>query len=201
LNNALIIEPYTPDTYVFINGLHDLTHCRIRHNQTIEEGLRTMEQTYCDVILVTMTSQSPPAQRVVEQIRSRAADLFVRPPEVILLFNNSLPVSDALRCRELGGMSNPLANGHRKPVAPAMIRRTLNEMHAMFSGYTLSRALGWYWDEAENVGVTDELIRCEIDGTFTGIDLWMLNEWRRRLLRRFKQKFIYMKMVSSGSTI
>jgi hypothetical protein len=65
----------------------------------------------------------------------------------------------------------------------------------------LSRALAWYRDDAENLGVTDELIRCEIDGTFTGNDLWLLNEWRKRLLRRFKQKLIYMKIASSGSTI
>lgn len=103
--NALVIEPYTPDTYAFIDGLHEATHCRVRHNQTMGEGLRTMEQTYCDIVLVTMEATSFAAPRIVELIRSRANDLSVRPPDIILLCNHSLPIPDALSCRELGAMS------------------------------------------------------------------------------------------------
>ena len=105
MKTALLIEPYSPDTYAFIDGLHDVTHCRVRHDQTIEDGLKTMEQTYCDLVLVTIAPQSSGALKVVEQIRSRASDLLVRPPEVILLFNKALPIPEALRCRDLGAMS------------------------------------------------------------------------------------------------
>lgn len=103
--NALLIEPYTPDTSAFIDGLHELTYCRVRHDETIEAGIQTMEQTYCDIVLVTITSRSLAAPKLVEQIRTHAYDRHIRPPDVILLFNNSLPIPDALRCRELGAMS------------------------------------------------------------------------------------------------
>lgn len=103
--NALVIEPYTPDTYAFIDGLHEATHCRVSHDQTVQEGLRTMQQTYCDVVLVTMGVTSLDAPKTVELIRSRAHELLVRPPDVIVLFTRSLPIPDALKCRELGAMS------------------------------------------------------------------------------------------------
>jgi di/tripeptidase len=71
----------------------------------------------------------------------------------------------------------------------------------MFSGYTLSRARGWYWDEKKGIGVSDELIRCEIDGVFTGNELHTLHAWRKKLLRRFKQDYIYMRLVVSGTAL
>jgi hypothetical protein len=103
--NALVIAPHMPDTYAFIDGLHAATHCRVRHNHTIQEGLRTMEQAYCDIVLVAMDSASPAVSKIIDLIRLRAIDLLVRPPDVILLFNGSLPIPDALRCRELGAIA------------------------------------------------------------------------------------------------
>lgn len=102
--NALLIEPYTPDTYAFIDGLHHLTHCRVRHDETLVEGLRTMEQVYCDAILVTISHQAPNARSVVESIRRRAVDLVVRPPQVFVLSDKHFPISDAIRCRDLGAI-------------------------------------------------------------------------------------------------
>jgi hypothetical protein len=73
-----------------------------------------MEQTYCDLVLVTMSSTSLTGPKVVELIRSRASDLLVRPPDIHLLFNNSLPIPDVLRCREIG------ASSMRRDLPPAI---------------------------------------------------------------------------------
>lgn len=74
-------------------------------------------------------------------------------------------------------------------------------MQQMFSGYTLARVMGWYWDEAEKEGVPDELVRLEVDGIFTGNDLRVLHDWKKKLRRRFKQDYIYMRLVASGTAI
>lgn len=74
-------------------------------------------------------------------------------------------------------------------------------MQGMFSGYTLTRATGWYWDEAKKEGIPDELVRLEVDGVFTGNDLRVLHEWKRKLQRRFKQDYIYMRLIASGLAI
>jgi hypothetical protein len=96
---------------------------------------------------------------------------------------------------------NPDKNGYRKPVSKAMIRRTVDEMRGMFSGYTLIRAMGWYWDEENTIGVPDDIVRFEVDGIFTGCDLRAIHEWKMKLRRRFKQDYIYMRMVASGVAI
>ena len=96
---------------------------------------------------------------------------------------------------------NPDSKSHRKPVSKALIQRTINEVQQLFSGYTLTRTMGWYWDETKNTGVPDELVRLEVDGIFTGGDLRALHEWKGKLRRRFKQDYIYMRLVSSGIAI
>lgn len=93
---------------------------------------------------------------------------------------------------------NPDSRGYRKPISAALTRRTMDEMQQMFSGYTISRVTGWYWNRVENTGVPDELVRLEIDGVFTGNDLCTLREWKSRLRRRFKQDHIYMRLAASG---
>jgi hypothetical protein len=98
-------------------------------------------------------------------------------------------------------LHNPDQRGYRKRVSMVLIKRTVDEMRSMFSGYTLSRARGWYWDEKKGIGVSDELIRCEIDGVFTGNELHTLHAWRKKLLRRFKQDYIYMRLVVSGTAL
>ncbi len=96
---------------------------------------------------------------------------------------------------------NPDLKGHRKPVSKALIQRTINEVQQMFSGYTLTRATGWYWDETKNTGVPDELVRMEVDGVFTGGDLRALHEWKEKLRHRLKQDYIYMRLIISGTAI
>lgn len=96
---------------------------------------------------------------------------------------------------------NPDAKGYRKPVSKALIQRTLSEMQRMFTGYTLTRAMGWYWDETKNTGVPDELVRLEVDGVFTGSDLRILHEWKEKLRHRFRQDYIYMRLTASGMAI
>ncbi len=71
----------------------------------------------------------------------------------------------------------------------------------MFSGYTLAQVKGWYWNETKNEGVPDELVRLEVDGVFTGDDLRVLHEWKKKLRRRFKQDYIYMRLIASGAAI
>lgn len=94
---------------------------------------------------------------------------------------------------------NSLPNGFRKPIPTFLMERTLEEMQVMFSGYTLSPAHGWYLDGRE--GVPDDLVRFEVDGVFTGGDLQALHEWKKKLCRRFRQKYLYMRLVSSGVAI
>ena len=96
---------------------------------------------------------------------------------------------------------NPDLKGYRKPVSKALIQRSIDEMQRMFSGYTLARVMGWYWDEAEKEGVPDELVRLEVDGIFTGNDLRVLHDWKKKLRRRFRQDYIYMRLVASGAAI
>jgi len=94
---------------------------------------------------------------------------------------------------------NPLPDGFRKPISKALLLRTMDEMQAMFSGYTLNRAMGWYVDG--DSGVSDDLIRFEIDGIFMGHDLRKLHEWKKKLERRFRQDYIYMRLVPSGVAV
>jgi hypothetical protein len=96
---------------------------------------------------------------------------------------------------------NPDSKGYRKPVPRALIQRTIDEMQRMFSGYTLAQVMGWYWNETKREGVPDELVRLEVDGVFTGDDLRALHEWKKKLRRRFKQDYIYMRLVASGAAI
>ncbi len=98
-------------------------------------------------------------------------------------------------------LQNPDPKGYRKPVSNILIERTIEEMQRMFSGYTLTRAMGWYWDETKSAGVSDELVRLEVDGVFAGSDLRELHEWKKKLQRRFRQDCIYMRLVASGVAI
>lgn len=101
---ALLTEKEASTAYPFIDGLHESTHCFVRHNRTVEECLCTMEQVYFDLILVTMNEESLPAPRIVELIWSRADQLHVRRPYVIPMFRGCLSIPDALKCREMGAM-------------------------------------------------------------------------------------------------
>jgi len=102
--NVLIIEPYVPDTCALIEGLRGMTHSRVSQAETLAEGFTAMEETYFDIVLVTIHRQASLAAKVLKQIRSHATHLLVRPPDVILLVDGLLPMQEALRCRELGTM-------------------------------------------------------------------------------------------------
>jgi hypothetical protein len=98
-------------------------------------------------------------------------------------------------------LHNPDKHGYRKPVSKAMIQRTVDEIRSIFSGYTLIRAKGWYWDKEKSIGVPDDIVRFEVDGIFTGNDLRTLHKWKMKLRRRFRQDYIYMRLVASGVAI
>jgi hypothetical protein len=57
-------------------------------------------------------------------------------------------------------------------------------MRRMFGGFTITRSVGWYWDEPSLTGVSDDLLRFEVDGMFTGKDLRALHRWKETLRRR-----------------
>lgn len=94
---------------------------------------------------------------------------------------------------------NPQPSGYRKPIPTFLIERTIKEMQMMFSGYTYNRSSGWYLDGRE--GVSDDLVRFEVDGVFNGNDLRALHEWKKTLRRRFRQDYIYMRLIASGVAI
>ena len=96
---------------------------------------------------------------------------------------------------------NPDSRGHRRPIPSFLLGRTVNEIQRFFSGYTVTRATGWYWNDSDRTGVPDELVRFEMDGVFTGHDLRLLHVWRDRLQRRFRQDYIYMRLVPSGMAL
>lgn len=96
---------------------------------------------------------------------------------------------------------NPDSRGHRMPISSFLLKRTVDEMQRFFSGYTATRAAGWYWNDSNRTGVSDELVRFEMDGIFTGDDLRLLHVWKERLRRRFRQDYIYMRLIPSGMAI
>jgi hypothetical protein len=99
--NALVIERYSPATYVLIDGLNEAARCRVRHKESLEDGLREMEQVYFDVILVKIEENAIVGSAVVERIRAWATELVVPRPSVILMFEGSLPLHDAAKCKSM----------------------------------------------------------------------------------------------------
>lgn len=99
--NALVIERYSTETYVLIDGLNEASRCRVRHKETVDEGLYEMEQVYFDLILVTIDADVTVGSEIVERIRVRANDLVVPCPQVIVLFRGALPVPEAAKCKAM----------------------------------------------------------------------------------------------------
>ena len=96
---------------------------------------------------------------------------------------------------------NPDSRGYRRPIPSFLLGRTVDEIQRFFSGYTVTRATGWYWNDSDRTGVPDELVRFEMDGVFTGDDLRLLSVWKETLRRRFRQDYIYMRLASSGTAL
>jgi hypothetical protein len=67
-----------------------------------------------------------------------------------------------------------------KPIPKVLIQKTVHEKRGMSSGYTHLPARGRYWDDLRAMGVSDELLRFEVDGVFTRRDLRALPESKRR---------------------
>lgn len=96
---------------------------------------------------------------------------------------------------------NPTANGYRKPITPRVWKVTLREIQDNFSGVTAFPVGGWYWSDSPDNDGTDNLVRFEIDGIFTGHDIALLRKWKRTLKRRFHQNYIYMRLMQSGMSV
>ena len=98
---ALLIEKYAAGTYPFIDGLHQETYCRVRHEQSLDVGLRILQQEYFDIVLVTVEQQTVSALQIFEAIRAQARELLVRCPYVILLSERP-EQADLIKCTDLG---------------------------------------------------------------------------------------------------
>jgi hypothetical protein len=55
---ALIIEPRTYVKSLFMKDLNAMAHCCVRSAETLDNGLKILEQVYCDVVLVTVDQTS-----------------------------------------------------------------------------------------------------------------------------------------------
>ncbi|HEY1757834.1 MAG TPA: hypothetical protein VGG72_20865 [Bryobacteraceae bacterium] len=82
-----------------------------------------------------------------------------------------------------------------------MWEKTIQEIQDYFSGCTAFPVGGWYWSGNPDNDGTDNLVRFEIDGIFTGSDIAFLREWNKILKRRFHQNYIYMKLMQSGMPV
>jgi len=90
---------------------------------------------------------------------------------------------------------NPDQNGHREPIDPTLLDKTLTEIRTYFSGYTSYRTEGWYRDGETGEEFFDEHIRFEIDCPFNDSGKVLLTSWKRKLEDRFHQRCIYMKLL------
>ena len=97
----LLIEPYAPETYPFISGLHEATYCDVLHAQSLDEGLSTMKEKRVSVMIVNLDKQEGKAWQVAERIRSEARDAFIRCPYLIFLSARKLPIEDIRKCCKL----------------------------------------------------------------------------------------------------
>lgn len=90
---------------------------------------------------------------------------------------------------------NPDGDGRVKPVEPALLDETLEEIRSYFTGYTSYRTKGWFRDEETGEEFSDETMRIEIDAEFNNSDRVFLRRWKQRLEARFAQRCIYMKIL------
>jgi hypothetical protein len=87
---------------------------------------------------------------------------------------------------------NPTRFGVRLPIGFWKLRRTLREMQARFSGFTLSLVLGWCRED----GVWDPAFRIEFDAEYSSRLVTELDLWKQRLQSRFVQRSIYMRVLT-----
>ena|SRR5579859_3187758 len=82
---------------------------------------------------------------------------------------------------------NPDRNGLRRPVEPAKLRETIEEVRQHFSAYSHSRVGGWNRDEQTAAEFTDKHLRFEIDAVFDHHKLAFIKSWKTTLENRFEQ--------------
>jgi hypothetical protein len=89
---------------------------------------------------------------------------------------------------------NP-AGGTSVPIESEKFDETEREIRRNFSGYSRFPISGWYRDDNTGEEFVDQLLRFEVDGTFTGDQLAYLKRWKRELEIRFAQRAIYFKFT------
>lgn len=98
----LLLEKYTSDAYFLLNELNARTYCSPYIEESFDAGLRAMQQRYFDIVLVNVEPLIMSASHIVQQIRSRANDLRIRCPYVILLTGQDVSTDAMNNCIDLG---------------------------------------------------------------------------------------------------
>jgi hypothetical protein len=98
----LHIEAWSEATGHFIQELHAGTGGSIVHANTLEEGLRMIEQGHgsIGVVLYTVASASRDPLGFSERVRAIAADGFFRRPNLVLLASSPLALPCAVKCMD-----------------------------------------------------------------------------------------------------
>ena len=90
---------------------------------------------------------------------------------------------------------NPSPDGRRVAIEAEKFEETEREIRRHFSGYSRFAITGWYRDDNTGEEFVDQLLRFEVDGTFTGEQLAHLKRWKQELETRFAQRAIYFKFT------
>jgi hypothetical protein len=89
-------------------------------------------------------------------------------------------------------IQNPNRYGIRMPMSFGKIRKTIQELQARFSGFTLSFRLGWCADDR----IWDPHLCVNFDAELTLDVQCFIGRWKKMLEGRFSQRSIYMKLSS-----
>jgi len=86
--------------------------------------------------------------------------------------------------------------GARVPVEQAKLFQTASEIKQYFSGYICKSVAGWQKDNRNPRGCNDSHWLFEIDTALSPELIEFLQNWKRRLQMRFRQRQIFMRLSS-----
>jgi hypothetical protein len=91
---------------------------------------------------------------------------------------------------------NVSGRGARLSVEHAKVSATVKEIKQYFSGYTCKSVAGWQRDKRNPEGCNDNHWSFEIDTPLSPELIAFLQNWKRKLQRRFRQREIFMRLSS-----